>query len=416
MSLRSAALLVALAASLAFRSAPAAAQPVVDPSGQALDAFFRALARVEAGEPTLARVLQVGDSHTACDLWTGAVRRRLQARFGDGGHGFVVPGRPWAQYAHLDVLHGQRDPGWRVERLRPAHAGPAPFGVGGVALDAVREKARLVVGTRPGKGLGAAVSRFDLFYLQQPRGGGLLLRLDGRQILELSTRWPEARPGFRQIEAPDGSHRLEIEARGPGAVRVFGVALERRGPGVVVDSVGVPGLRAESLLATDRSMLEAHLVRRNPDLLVVAFGAVESVHDGFDPAAYPARLEEVVVMLRRGAPAASCLILAPPDRAARDASGDYRSPPALAALVDAQRRAAAGLGCAFWDTRAAMGGEGASHVWFGAGRVQRDHVHPNARGYEALGGLLADALLERYAARRPALADSGPGSGLSHQP
>ena len=39
-------------------------------------------------------ILQLGDSHTAADFFTGRVRARLQDAYGDGGDAFLVPGRP----------------------------------------------------------------------------------------------------------------------------------------------------------------------------------------------------------------------------------------------------------------------------------------------------------------------------------
>ena len=46
--------------------------------------FFKALERLEdpAGERVV-RIMHFGDSHTAADYWTGRIRCRLQARFGD---------------------------------------------------------------------------------------------------------------------------------------------------------------------------------------------------------------------------------------------------------------------------------------------------------------------------------------------
>jgi hypothetical protein len=39
-------------------------------------------------------ILQIGDSHTAADFFTGEVRRYVQARYGNGGPGYVEAGRP----------------------------------------------------------------------------------------------------------------------------------------------------------------------------------------------------------------------------------------------------------------------------------------------------------------------------------
>ena len=44
--------------------------------------FYQALAAVEAGRASQAAVLQIGDSHTANDAFSGRLRELMQARFG----------------------------------------------------------------------------------------------------------------------------------------------------------------------------------------------------------------------------------------------------------------------------------------------------------------------------------------------
>ncbi|HEX5430572.1 MAG TPA: hypothetical protein VFW83_01295, partial [Bryobacteraceae bacterium] len=62
------------------------------------------------------RILQYGDSHTAADLWTGELRSRFQEKFGDGGSGFSLAGRPYRGYRRADVLSGSSS-GWHADGL-----------------------------------------------------------------------------------------------------------------------------------------------------------------------------------------------------------------------------------------------------------------------------------------------------------
>ncbi|HRH78532.1 MAG TPA: hypothetical protein PK129_14390, partial [Cellvibrionaceae bacterium] len=48
---------------------------------------------LEAGKFRQAlRIMQIGDSHTAGDYFTGQLRNRLHARYGDAGVGWIPPG------------------------------------------------------------------------------------------------------------------------------------------------------------------------------------------------------------------------------------------------------------------------------------------------------------------------------------
>ena len=64
--------------------------------GDRLTSFYEALARMERGK--LNRPLRIGvhgDSNLTKDGLTGEMRRVLQARYGDAGHGFMAAVKAW---------------------------------------------------------------------------------------------------------------------------------------------------------------------------------------------------------------------------------------------------------------------------------------------------------------------------------
>ncbi len=75
--------------------APLSAAPIGHLDGpDRLARLFQRLAGLDDGRVhDDVRILQFGDSHTASDMGTAAFRRQLQARFGDGGRGFVSIGQ-----------------------------------------------------------------------------------------------------------------------------------------------------------------------------------------------------------------------------------------------------------------------------------------------------------------------------------
>ena len=62
-------------------------------------------------------ILHFGDSHTAADYETGPLRRALQARFGDGGRGFVAIGEPWKHYVQEGLRNGSTHD-WTAEHAQ----------------------------------------------------------------------------------------------------------------------------------------------------------------------------------------------------------------------------------------------------------------------------------------------------------
>src|SRR5262249_9677054 len=71
---------------------------------EALTTFFAKLKRTAAREVgVITRVAHYGDSAVAADAITSTARRRLQDRFGDAGHGFVLMAHGDMHYMHKDV-------------------------------------------------------------------------------------------------------------------------------------------------------------------------------------------------------------------------------------------------------------------------------------------------------------------------
>src|SRR6185312_7646096 len=88
------------------------------PEPRVLVHFRDALDALGSGRRTEpVRIAWLGDSHTAADFWTDAVRTALVARFGDGGPGFVSIGRK--DYRHAGVK-ATRDGRWHTFPRKPS--------------------------------------------------------------------------------------------------------------------------------------------------------------------------------------------------------------------------------------------------------------------------------------------------------
>jgi lysophospholipase L1-like esterase len=341
-----------------------------------------------------------GASHVAGEMFTGPLRQRLQLRFGESGPGFVSLAKPWSWYHHhgirLDDSKGFKP--LRVSASGAANGGGGVLGLAGVALDARPGKpARGVIETRSEDGLAGRASHFALYYLKQPRGGKFSVFLDGEHRQDISTAAPQSETGYARFEAADGLHRFELRTTGDGPVRVFGVAVERSEPGVILDMLGLPGARARDQLAWEDRVYREHLASRMPDLVVLAYGTNEAGDDGVPISQYELGLRRVIERVRDVVPYASCLLIGPSDRPRR-IPGGYAPRPLTSAIIETQRRVAAETGCGFFDLRAFMGGEMAMLRWVKARPAlgAPDHVHFTHAGYEHLASVLYDALLAGF--------------------
>ncbi|HEY3822015.1 MAG TPA: GDSL-type esterase/lipase family protein [Polyangiaceae bacterium] len=369
---------------------------IEDPSGHALDAFFTRLARTDRKEAgAVTRILHYGDSTIASDYISGTMRRRMQARFGDAGHGFILIANPWEWYFHNDVLHAS-DGEWKASRLAGPITPDGMYGLGGVSFTSYGGGVAWF-GTATRGDFGRRVSRFDLYYLEQPSGGDVELDVRGGPTERFSTRGEAKASRIHSIHVDDGEAKLTVKAMGGGPVRLFGVALERDQPGVVYDALGSHAAMAVYWQRQDPAHWKDQLALRDPALIVFQYGTNESDLWKLDRDEYEKALAGLVDELREAAGGASILVVSPLDRA-QDKDGRLVTKSVILDLVAIQERVALAHGAAFWSTFEAMGGEGSMARWvkakpqLGGG----DLTHPTPLGAEVLGDMLSDALITAY--------------------
>ena len=361
--------------------------PVENPG--ALIPFFEELYRHQQGEISgPLRILQYGDSHTAADEWTGDLRARFQEKFGDGGSGFSLAGHPYNGYRRLDVRSGSTR-GWHADGL-VGHPGDGIYGLGGISMS--------VHASREDVYVESDANQFELFYYQQPGGGALQLYDNGVPADRIATDG-EPGPAYYRFDAAPGPHRLELETLDPGPVRLFGWVAEKL-TGVTYETLGINGAEAPIVLGWNQETLKSNIERRNPALITLAYGTNEAGHRTWTAESYRDAFAETIARIRAAAPAATILIIGPPDRDQRVTLGRqgraWQPMDRVDMIVEAQRQAARAAGCAFWDLRAKMGGKGSMRQWVAAGMAVNDHVHFSGPGYRMLGDALFRDLMSQY--------------------
>lgn len=369
---------------------------IEDPSGKALNTFFKGLAASRTGKRSVV-ISHYGDSPITADNITATVRRKLQKDFGDAGHGFILAARPWPWYDHQNVAF-QPGKGWKADPMffsRPE----TRCGFGGVIFTASGPDIETTVGTSETGGPGASVTAFELYFLAQPGGGSLNLELDGKPAGRVSTAGEAPHSDFHRIEVSPGPHRLTARTVGDGEVKLFGFVLENGKTGVAYDSLGVNGGFIQMLSSFQNEKIWAEQLRRRaPDLVILGYGANESEFDNLPMDRYEVDTREAIRRIRNALPNASILLLGPMDRGKRGPGGSVITRPMIPRLVATQRRIAAETGCAFFDTYSAMGGEGTVSRWLETRPrlMGGDLTHPTVQGSERVGDLIYEALLNAY--------------------
>lgn len=357
------------------------ASPLAFDNPAGLIAFFENLYDARA-HPAPVHVLQFGDSHTASDDWVNAMRQLAQAKFGDGGPGFVYPGSPFRGYRRFDA-HGSNSYGWHTDGTT---ASPGDGRVGlGISIET----------GQPGQTvtLDATGAHTSLYYLQEAGGGVIDPSVDGADSTELVASG-DSPLGVWTHDAGVDPTRYMLRTASAAPVRILGWGVDNPG-GITWETMGINGAQAGIINGWDDPLFAALLADRAPALVILAYGTNEALSPRFSPDEYRETFRNVIRKVRRASPVASILVVGPPDcyLRRRRSLGPF---PWLDQVIDIQRHVAMEQGCAFWDWRQRMGGVGSKQQWVLSGYAQADYVHFTSAGYDLLGKALFSDLMLQY--------------------
>jgi len=391
------------------------------PGQSGLASFFYDLQRLQAGRLDHVRILQLGDSHTAGDVFSGYLRSRFQERFGDAGRGMMPPGYTYRGLRQTEVKVTQSG-GWVIHDSLKA-SDPGPFGISGFLATSTYAGARMTVSpVAPG---GFDIARVN--YLHSTSGGPLEVLLDGRIAKVVPTAGPADTPGSLDLSTPPGTQTLEIIADTPG-IRITSWGVESFHPGVLFDSFGVSGATVDIFNHWNPLLVQWDLKQLRPSLIIVAYGTNEAFQLGFDAATYKQIFAQVLRSLKRMAPEASILVVGPPGgqrsisnqkrSPSTGSTGPWETPESVTEIRYIQHDTAVAFGDAYWDWASVLGGTRGFNRWVYSDPplVRSDHIHFTVLGYEISAKALFNFLMDGYATAegqaRPKTADgTQPSSG-----
>ena len=426
---------------------------------RALRPFFTQLHQLQTDPHSqLVRVIQFGDSHTAADMFTGALRTLFQDKFGNGGAGFQYAGYPFAGYR----IHGTsraQSTGWLALGTHLRDIGDGLVGMGGVSLSTEAAGNWVTVD--------ADATSLEVQYLIQPNGGTIEIRdndqllatistatgqaltpaattqptpngkkaslsadstqtdatdavaIDPDQTLPNQTQTQTPQPpkvgapatalptgevsaGHYNTTIPAGHHHIEVLTTEAAPVRLLGLSTENAA-GVTYEAAGINGAEASLFLRWNEAIQQTLMAETNPALIVLAYGTNEAGDRNWTEETYASLLRRIIERCRRLAPNASILVVGPPDRALRNGRHGWVAFAGVDRIVQAQRAVCRQMNCAYWDQRSRMGGFGSMRDWVAISWAQPDHTHFTGEGYNELASALFSDIVQQYDAYLPPL-------------
>lgn len=326
-------------------------------------------------------IVQLGDSHTAADFFSGQLRTRLQQRFGDGGPGFVSPLSVPGQ-RHGLVGFSQEKKAWNFYTSRKDDR--ADFPLGGFIAQPDKDGASATM-----KLFSKDASPYLVSALYRATGDARL-SLNGRALSLGDTQGQWTFSNQEQATFP-----AEITASRLGNLTLGGWLIQRPEPGVMLTPLGINGATLTMVDKWQPGWLDT-LISLKPDMVILAYGTNEAFNDRLDPAQYRAQLEQKIAAIRQALPDAPILLVGPSD-SIKNKKGEgcaEMQPAQLNTVIAIQKEVSQAQRTLFWDWRAFMGGECAIQRWADDGDARPDLVHLSQNGYKKS----ADALFEQLTA------------------
>lgn len=168
-----------------------------------------------------------------------------------------------------------------------------------------------------------------------------------------------------------------------------GIALERNNPGLIYEGIGVNGARFSDFNKT--KLFFEQLRDLGSNLVVISLGTNEAF-DQLEKEKYLADLVAFIDNVRAVQPEAVLLFTTPPPSLVKRTKPNLYAEEYARAIIEI----AEANGIAVWDTYQVLGGNSNIKENYAKGLVARDYIHYTKQGYEQIGSLLSEAILQAY--------------------
>lgn len=326
----------------------------------------------------MARIAVVGDSYIEGDIFTQDLREKLQTAYGGEGVGYVNMHSDFPGFRRSVKQGGS---GWKTYMANKKVDNKYLF---------LAEQYAIPSGTATATYEGTKAYEQTK---QWARSRFLFIAPENCTISvkTADTEWEE-----RNITGSDSVQCIEMTGNtNDFALRTSSTSLVGLGVwldgerGVSVDCMSSRGFSGITLTRISSSLCRQMAATIDYNLIILEFGINAMSAKQTNYSVYSNRMVDVINHVRLCYPRADILVMGVGDRGEKR-GGVVCSMATATSMISAQRDAARRAQCLFWDTREAMGGEGAVVEWSDAGLINKDYIHMTHKG----GARLARALFE----------------------
>lgn len=201
-------------------------------------------------------------------------------------------------------------------------------------------------------------------------------------------------PSYLEFSFSQPMYRLSLRIQKTNSCqqyfKLLGMEVNNDDPGIVIHSIGVNGASLPSYLRCQ--LLPTHYNTIKPDLIILSVGINDANEPEFDAEKYKSNYDSLIAILLQHNPDTRIIFTTINDSYYKKRFPNPNGELVQIALYELAKKYNAG----YWDMFSLMGKLGSSKKWMKEGYMQADKVHFTKTGYELLGKLLFNAIMNRY--------------------
>lgn len=361
-------------------------------SSENLAKFFARWSRLEATGQGNVNIVHIGGSHVQAGTMSNAIRQRLMH-----DHPRLVAGRgmlfPYSAAARCNnpADYRVRCP-QKVALTRNIYKEyPHPLGLCGISITASDSLTEVGILLRDST-VDYATSRIIVL---GHSGQGVVpqLLIAGRTVYPSYVDRRTDRHVFNIVHPVD-SFVVQLPCRAGEQFTLTGIYLDNLKPGFSFHSIGVNGASVPDYLRCQHFTRDLRLLR--PDMVIFGLGINDASKSDFDTAQFRLHYLALVDSVRRVNPDCALVFITNNDSFTKLRRRKYRVNANGPLAREVFHRVAREVGGVVWDQFQLMGGLKSMEQWQRAKLAQSDRVHFTRAGYQLLGDLFYDALLDAY--------------------
>ena len=362
---------------------------------ESLARFFDRWQRMEATGQGNINIVHIGGSHVQAGTMSNTIRQRLMHN-----HPRLVSGRgmlfPYSAAARCNNPADYRvHCPQKVALTRNIYKEyPHPLGLCGISITASDSLTEVGILLRDST-VDYATSRIIVL---GHSGQGVVpqLLIAGRTVYPSYVDRRTDRHVFNIIHPVD-SFVVQLPCRAGEQFTLTGIYLDNLKPGFSFHSIGVNGASVPDYLRCQHFTRDLRLLR--PDMVIFGLGINDASKSDFDTADFRRNYLELVDSVLRVNPDCALVFITNNDSFTKIGRRKYRVNKNGALAREVFHRLARETGGVVWDQFQLMGGLKSMEQWQKAKLAQSDRVHFTRAGYQLLGDLFYEALMEARRSR-----------------